>query len=135
MLNVKLGRANELAFPSVAESCFFTLPTSIHLSLNATISVTTSQALYLVSRYQVEVSRDSMLQSRSSYRKLKSLALSFLSKKTVDQTTRERVATTYAVDDRVDVVVLALIELLTIIDKSLRVKCRINGELCCGRRY
>ena len=46
MLNVKLGRANELAFPSVAESCFFTLPTSLHLSLNATISVTTSQALY-----------------------------------------------------------------------------------------
>ena len=61
MLNVKLGRANELAFPSVAESCFFTLPSSPHLSLNATISVTTSQALYLVSRYQVEVARDSML--------------------------------------------------------------------------
>ena len=60
-----------------------------------------------------------MLQSRSSYRKLKSLALSLLSKKTVDQTTRERVATTNAVDDRVDVIVLALIELLTIIDKSL----------------
>lgn len=49
MLNVKLGRANELAFPSVAESCFFTLPSSLHLSLNATISVTASQALYLVS--------------------------------------------------------------------------------------
>lgn len=29
MLNVKLGRANELAFPSVAERCFFTLPSSL----------------------------------------------------------------------------------------------------------
>ncbi len=65
----------------------FTLPSSLKLSLNSTISVTASQALYLVSRYQVEVARDSMLQSRSSYRKLKSLALSLLGKKTVDQTT------------------------------------------------
>ena len=37
----------------------------------------------------------------------------------MDQTTRERVATTDAVDDRVDLITLALIELLTIIDQSL----------------
>ncbi len=91
----------------------------LKLSLNTTISVTASKALYLVSRNQVEVARDSVLQSRSSYCELKSLALSLLGQETVDQTTRERVTTTYAVDDRVDVVVLALIELLTIIDKSL----------------
>ena len=89
------------------------------LSLNATISVTASEALYLISRNEVEVARDSVLQCRSSNSKLQSLSLSLLSQETVDQTTRERVTTTYAVDDRVDVVVLALIELLTIIDKSL----------------
>ena len=60
-----------------------------------------------------------MLQCRSSNSELKCLALSLLSQETMDQTTGERVTTTHAVDDRVDVVVLALIELLTIIDKSL----------------
>ena len=60
-----------------------------------------------------------MLQSRSSYSKLKSLALSRLGEQTMNQTTRERVTTTYAVDDRVDFVTLRLIELLTIVDQSL----------------
>ena len=89
------------------------------LSLYTTISVTASKALNLVNRNQVEVARDSVLQGRSSNSELKCLALSLLSQETMDQTTRERVTTTHAVDDRVDVVVLALIELLTIIDKSL----------------
>ena len=98
---------------------FYTLHSSLKLSLNATISVTTSKTLYLVNRNQVEVARDSVLQSRSSYCKLQSLSLSILSQETVDQTARERVTTTYAVDDWVDVIMLALVELLTIVDKSL----------------
>ena len=89
------------------------------LSLYTTICVTTSKALYLVSRYQVEVAWDSVFQGRSSYSELQCLSLIRLGQKTVDQTTRERVTTTYAVDDWVDVVVLALIELLAIIDESL----------------
>ena len=60
-----------------------------------------------------------MLQSRSSHSKLESLALSLLRQQTMNQTTRERVATTNAVDDWVNLITLALIELLTIIDQSL----------------
>ena len=89
------------------------------LSLNATISVTASKTLYLISRNEVEVARDSVLQCRSSYCELQSLCLSLLGQETVDQTTRERVTTTYAVDDRVDIIVLALVEVLAVIDKSL----------------
>ena len=89
------------------------------LSLNATISVTASKTLYLISRNEVEVARDSVLQCRSSYCELQCLCLSLLGQETVDQTTRERVTTTYAVDDRVDIIVLALVEVLAVIDKSL----------------
>ncbi len=105
------------------------------LSLYTTISVTASKALNLVNRNQVEVARDCVLQSRSSYSELKSLALSCLSQETVDQTTRERVTTTYAVDDRVDVVVLALIELLAIIDKSLPAVVGSRERLTESRNY
>ena len=105
------------------------------LSLNATISVTASKTLYLISRNEVEVARDSVLQCRSSYCELQCLCLSLLGQETVDQTTRERVTTTYAVDDRVDVIVLALIELLTIIDKSLpAVVCSKIGRASCRER-
>ena len=45
--------------------------------------------------------------------------MSWLSQQTMNQATGERIATTYAVDNRVDFVTLGLIELLTIIDKRL----------------
>ena len=77
-----------------------------YLALYATVGITTSQALYFVNTYQVEVTIDSVLQSRSSNSKLKSLALGRLGQQTVNQTTRERVTTTYAVDDRIDLITL-----------------------------
>ncbi len=76
------------------------------LTLYAAVGITTSQTLYFVNTYQVEVAIDGVLQSRSSNGKLQSLALSRLGQQTMNQTTRERVATTYAIDDRIDLVTL-----------------------------
>ena len=76
------------------------------LALYAAVGITTSQTLYFVNTYQVEVAIDGVLQSRSGNGKLQSLALSRLGQQTMNQTTRERVATTYAVDDRIDLVTL-----------------------------
>ena len=48
-----------------------------------------------------------MLERRSSYSKLQGSTLVVrIFEHTVDEATRERVATTYAVDNRVDVIVL-----------------------------
>ena len=59
-----------------------------------------------------------MLQGKQLPPQTQDLSLSLLSKDRGSDHQR-KVATTSAVDDRVDVIVLALIELLTIIDKSL----------------
>ena len=61
----------------------------MELSLNTSVSITTSQTFHFVNRNEVEVTIDSVLQSRSCYGKLESLALSLLSEKTMDNTTRE----------------------------------------------
>ena len=47
-----------------------------------------------------------MLQSRCCYSKLESLTLSSLCEQTMNQTTRERVATTHTVDNRVNLIAL-----------------------------
>ena len=59
------------------------------LSLHTSVSITTGQRLYLINTYEVEVTIDSMLQSRSSYSKLKGLTLCRFGEQSMDQTTRE----------------------------------------------
>ena len=76
------------------------------LSLNASVGITACKSLNFSSVYKVVVAVDGMLQSRSSHSKLKSLALSRLCQQTVNKTARERVAATYTVDDRIDLVAL-----------------------------
>ena len=60
-----------------------------------------------------------MLQCRCSHSKLKSLTLGTLGQQTMNQTTGEGVTTTDTVDDRIDLIALALIKLLTVINESL----------------
>jgi hypothetical protein len=76
------------------------------LSLYTTISRTSSKSLNLSNRNEVEVTVDGVLESRSCYSELKSLTLIWLCEKTVDKTARERVTTTYTVDDWIYVITL-----------------------------
>ena len=55
------------------------------LALNTSVGITTSQALHLSCRNQVEVAGDGMLQSASSYSELEGLALCGLRQQTMDQ--------------------------------------------------
>ena len=57
-----------------------------------------------------------MLQGRCGNRELEGLALRRLGQQAVDHAARERVAAAHAVDDRIDVVTLRLVELLAVVD-------------------
>lgn len=76
------------------------------LSLHTSVSITAGQRLYLINTYEVEVTIDGVLQGTGSHGELEGLTLSGLCEQTMNQTTRERVTTTYAVDDRIDFVAL-----------------------------
>ena len=59
-----------------------------------------------------------MLERRSSYSKLQGCTLIVrIFEHTMDEATGERITTTYAIDNRVDIVALRLIELLAIVDE------------------
>lgn len=55
------------------------------LALNTSVGITTSQALHLSCRHQVEVARDGVLQSAGSNSKLKGFALCSLRQQTMDE--------------------------------------------------
>ena len=87
--------------------------------MHASGSVAASEVLHLFLRHEVEIARDSVLEGRCCHSKLQCLTLIVgISKQAVDKTTRERVAATHAVDDGIDIVAFALVELLTIVDKG-----------------
>ena len=74
-----------------------------------------------------------MLQCRGCDSKLQGLALSRLGEQSVDESAGEGITTAYAVDDRLNVVVTALIEFLTIIDECFPTVVRSGVRLTqCG---
>jgi|GEM_PF-3212221 len=91
----------------------------MNLSLYTSACISTCQCFNFFYRYQIEVSIDSMLQSRSSYGKFKSRTLVRLRQQTVDDTTGKRVTTTYTVDDRIDIVTFRFVEFFTVINHCL----------------
>ena len=91
-----------------------------HLSLYTTRGIAAGQSLHFLAADHVEVAGDGVLQGRGGHCKLERLALVVgIGEQTMDEATREGVATAHAVDDGVDVVMLALIELLTIVNQGL----------------
>ena len=59
----------------------------LNLALYTTAGISACERFYLIDRYQVEVTIDSVLQSRSSHSKLEGLTLCWLGEQTMDQTT------------------------------------------------
>ena len=95
----------------------------------AAICVTTGEGEDFVLGNEVIVAVDGVLESRSGYCKLKRCALVVrILEHTVNQTAGERVTTTYAVDDRVDLVTLALIPVTT------RASCIVLRDETCKRQ-
>ena len=90
------------------------------LALYSSVGITAGKAHDFVLRDEVEVTVDGVLESGSGNSKFQSRSLVVLVlEHTVDQAARERVTTTDAVDDWVNLVTLRLIELLAIVDKGL----------------
>ena len=76
-----------------------------------------------------------MFQRTGCYGKLESLALSLLRQQTVNQTAGEAVAASHAVDDGIDVVALALVELLAVVYESLPAVVRSGEALTQGAHH
>ena len=74
---------------------------------------------YEINANLIEVAVDGVLQGRGSHCELQGLTLCLLCQQTVDKTARERVTATYTVDDGIDFIALALVELLTVVDQGL----------------
>ena len=85
------------------------------LTLYAAVCVAAGEGCHLVGRHEVEVAGHGVLQGRCSNGKFESVGLVVHGEKSMDETSGEAVAATYAVDYRIDVVALAYIEVLAII--------------------
>ena len=76
-----------------------------------------------------------MLQGRSRHGEFEGLALRRLGQQAVDDAAREGVAAAHAVDDRVDVVTLRLVELLAVVDHRLPAVVRRRERLAQRRDH
>ena len=93
-------------------SCY---PIIHNLALYAAVGVASGKGFDLGCGDEVEVAVDGVLEGRGGYCELEGVGLIVHGEESVYQTTREAVATAYAVDDRVDVVALAYIEFAAVI--------------------